>query len=251
MVPAEGLTTTDYLEAITDDGNRLTAAGRVAVEAPVEHCPGWTVEDLLDHVAGVYRFVAAIVTSGAADGPPRLEPENAPSGAAMVDYFADKHYALVTTLGATDADAPVWTWTPRNDAGYFFRRMTHESAVHRFDAENAVSPGMDPAAAVSGPLAVDGINEVTEVGMRFSVKGPRSNCYPKGTLHLHRTDGEGEWLLADAGGSLDVRLEHAKGDVALRGPASALFLYLWGRGRAGLELFGDESVADAWAEVAP
>lgn len=251
MAPAEPLTATAYLAAVTSDGKRLADAGRAGLGASVEHCPGWTVEELLGHVAGVYRFVETIVAAGAADGPPRLEQEDVPSGAALVDYFIEKHQKLVTTLTDTNPDAPVWTWTPRDDAGYFFRRMAHESSVHRFDAENAVSPGIDTATAIDAEAAVDGIDEVTEVGMRFSTKGPRSNCYPQGTLHLHRTDGEGEWLLADADGSLEVRREHAKGDAALRGSASGLYLYLWGRGRATLELFGDESVADAWAEVAP
>lgn len=229
----------------------MAEAGRAGLAAQVVHCPDWTVESLLGHVCGIYRFINAVVSGGALDGPPSLEAEEAPSGPAIVDYFSEKHAALVATLGAADPDAQIWTWSPRTDTGYFFRRMAHESSIHRFDAENAVSPGIDSTTAVDPDLAADGINEVIEVGMQFSMRGPRSDCYPPETLHLHRTDGEGEWLLADANGSLDVRHEHAKGDAAVRGPASALYLYLWGRGREGVEVFGDESVADAWAKVAP
>ena len=50
-----------------------------------------------------------------------------------------------------------------------------------------------------------------------------------GTLHLHCTDVEGEWLVARRDGEVTVTREHAKGDVAARGSASDLFLFLWGR----------------------
>jgi hypothetical protein len=46
-----------------------------------------------------------------------------------------------------------------------------------------------------------------------------------------------------------VRREHAKADVAVRGPASALELFLYNRrGPDGLEVFGDEAKAAAWTE---
>jgi hypothetical protein len=59
-------------------------------------------------------------------------------------------------------------------------------------------------------------------------------------VHLHCTDTEGEWLIVRAGDDLVVTREHAKGDVAARGTASDLMLYLWGRvGADPLEVFGD------------
>ena len=49
-------------------------------------------------------------------------------------------------------------------------------------------------------------------------------------------------------GRLDVRREHAKGDAALRGPAAALLLRLWGRDDSGggIEVVGSEDAAAAW-----
>jgi len=46
-----------------------------------------------------------------------------------------------------------------------------------------------------------------------------------------------------------VERAHAKGDAAVRGPASTLFLVLWGRlpiDTEGVELFGDRAVIDRW-----
>ena len=47
-----------------------------------------------------------------------------------------------------------------------------------------------------------------------------------------------------------VTREHAKGDVAMRAPASDLLLFLYGRvDRSAAEVFGDESLLDRWQEL--
>ena len=44
--------------------------------------------------------------------------------------------------------------------------------------------------------------------------------------------------------------EHAKGDVALRGPASDLFLVLLGRAAPeAVEVFGDPPAVNSWREL--
>src|SRR5436305_1965730 len=72
-----------------------------------------------------------------------------------------------------------------------------------------------------------------------------------GSVHLHATDGEGggEWWVGFSDGAVEVRHEHAKGDVVVRGPASDLLLFIWNRrGRDGLEVIGDDAMLDVWAE---
>ena len=75
------------------------------------------------------------------------------------------------------------------------------------------------------------------------------------TAHVHCTDTSGEWLLEfSAPGERILRREHAKGDVAFRGPAEGLMLYVWGRlpaDEAGVEIVGDTSLAARWTELAP
>ena len=75
--------------------------------------------------------------------------------------------------------------------------------------------------------------------------------YPDGSIHLHRTDGKGEWLIKPFGNEIVITREHAKGDVAVRGSALALLLFLWGRNPRGLEIFGDPNLAQAWGSLAP
>jgi hypothetical protein len=44
-----------------------------------------------------------------------------------------------------------------------------------------------------------------------------------------------------------VTLGHAKGDLAVRGPAAELLLWATNRRSSGVELFGDERLAAGWA----
>ena len=53
-----------------------------------------------------------------------------------------------------------------------------------------------------------------------------------------------------ADGASAIRREHAKADVAVRGPASDLELFLYNRrGSDGLEVFGDPAQMAAWSEA--
>jgi hypothetical protein len=67
-----------------------------------------------------------------------------------------------------------------------------------------------------------------------------------GTLHLHATDIEGEWLIGeDEEGQLKVERGHNKGDAALRATASNLLLMLYRRiGTERGEIMGDAGVVD-------
>jgi hypothetical protein len=72
---------------------------------------------------------------------------------------------------------------------------------------------------------------------------------------VHCTDTAGEWLIAfPAAGERVLSREHAKGDIAIRGPAEGLLLYVWGHRQAdaaGVETIGDAALAARWRELAP
>jgi predicted lipid carrier protein YhbT len=72
-----------------------------------------------------------------------------------------------------------------------------------------------------------------------------------GSVHLHSTDADGEWVVTepDPSSRLAVTHEHAKGDAAVRGSASDLLLLLWRRLNLDdhaerFEVFGDRAVVD-------
>jgi hypothetical protein len=100
----------------------------------------------------------------------------------------------------------------------------------------------DRTTPVDRALAVDGIDEFLDV---FLPEADTTRNLGNGTIHLHATDGEGEWLLTVDGAETQVERGHAKGDVAVRASASDLLLMLWRRvSPSGLDVLGDAPVLD-------
>lgn len=260
-----------YLGQIRSDAYRIAAVVTgtsldASLDAAVAACPGWSLRDLVVHVGRVHRWARTAVTE-------RVQPDVVPgeltadeaaatSAAGLAAWLSDGADALVSTLEATPDDAP--TWHPFGGdqvAAVWQRRQAHETMVHRWDAELAageVTP-MPPH------VASDGIDELFAVMLpRFLARGVLDEL-PTGSLHVHCTDVDGEWLVWADDGTLAMRREHAKGDAALRGPAAALLLHLWGRAtQAGntdaddsdtgvvtgqVDVVGDPAVADAWSAL--
>ena len=132
--------------------------------------------------------------------------------------------------------------------GWWRRRQALETAVHRWDAELTADRDAHP---LDADLAVDGIEELLlEFLPRW--KDTDQAKAMTGTLHLHSTDAESEWTVDMDASPPVVRREHAKGDAAIRGPASSLYLWLWNRTGADssdLEVFGSAAVVEAWQAI--
>jgi uncharacterized protein (TIGR03083 family) len=231
--------TQHYLDQFARNSERLgDAATAAGLDAVVPTCPGWTVTDLLQHVIRGDTWARTIVDQGVQGSTERVLPSDTdPSitGDALVKTFRDGAAALLETLTAVDPATPVWTFGAHDrTAAFWQRRRSQETAVHRYDAESAAGT----TTPVDAELAVDGIDEFAVVFLprladNFGAVGD-------GTVHVHCTDAEGEWLIAIRDGQATVTREHAKGDVAARGSASDLLLFLWGRVPAdSLEVFGD------------
>lgn len=228
----------DFLAAFERDGARFAADCEAAgLGAPVPSCPSWMVVDLLGHLTQVYGFWNAIVRERRTS-PEGLALPDRPADAALLDAFCEQHAALLGTLRDTDPTQVMWSWSPTGmSVGWLVRRMAHETAVHRWDADGAagsVTP-IDP------PLASDGIDEYLAEFLPWAA----ADAAPVGgTVHLHCTDTPGEWLVVPAGDGFTVTREHAKGDCAIRGAASDLLLALWRRvPLTAVDVIGDGEVA--------
>lgn len=236
------LTPEQYLNALRSDGAALAKAARTNLEAEVPSCPGWTMRDLVIHTAGVYKHKNEIVKDLIAE--PHSFTAASPPGAEdkLVEWFESWLDELAGTLEASDPGARAWNWSEGEQVvSFWHRRMAQETAVHRWDAQNAVGD----AAPIAPDLAADGIDELLYAFM----EGDRS-VGPDRSVHVHCTDPEletgGEWYVAMTDGRAPVSREHAKGDCALRGPASDLLLALWGRlPLDDVEVLGDRSAAEA------
>lgn len=235
-----------YLDAVAADGAALAAAARLGLDAQVPSCPEWKVADLVQHTGMVHAWVTEMVRSGATQRLSWRDLPKPPAPEGLADWFETGVDTLISTLRDADPDAPVWNWSPTPHVAAFWpRRMANETTVHRWDGQLAHgSPEPIPT-----ELAVDGIDEIIRVFIATDA-ADNPEVTLGGTLHLHTTDAEGEWLVDIADGKVDVRQEHGKGDAAIRGAASDLLLFLWGRTpAAALEVFGDQAVVDNWAKV--
>jgi len=237
------MTDIDYLRQLESDGQRFADALRMGpLRAPVAACPGWTVRDLAGHMGWVQRWADGVIKSGGAidqSALPELTADDDP-----VEYFVLGCAALVETLATADLAAPTWLlWRTEKVVGAWLRRQCHELALHRWDAEQAV--GLSPP--FDGALASDGIDEYFDIVIPRKIDRDGISL-PTGSLHVHCTDVHGEWLVKATDDSYELTREHAKGDVAWRGPAAALLLALWGRAERApaQQVFGDEALLDAW-----
>lgn len=235
-----------YLDALRSDSAALAAAARLGVDAKVPSCPEWTVADLVSHVGRIHRWVAEMVRTHASERPPRGEGAALPEGDGLAAWFEEVSAGVVDALSAAGDDEPVWNWsvTQPHTAAFWKRRMAHETAVHRWDAQLAHgSPAGFPAA-----LAKDGIDEILDTVLPTEASFKPETATLGGSLHLHTTDVEGEWLVRVGDGKVDVSYEHGKGDAAVRGTAEDVLLFVWGRKPAEeLEMFGDPAVLANWA----
>ena len=237
----------DYLASVRGDAQALAdAARRGRRDAPIAGCPGWDVDALLAHLGRIYQWVLAAVDLGGAS-PGKLPP--APTDRATYpDWLVAGSDELCRRLEVIDPAAPVWNFSlqPRV-AAFWPRRMALETAVHRWDGESALGDAQTIEASIEAALASEGIDEMFAVfaPLRLADRAVELG----GSLHVHCTDAEGEWTLSSNDGALVVDCGHAKGDAAVRGPASTLYLMLWRRvppDHPGLERFGNPEVLDCW-----
>jgi uncharacterized protein (TIGR03083 family) len=238
-----------YLEHVRADGTALAAAARKAPEAPVPTCPEWDMSGLVGHTSAVHHWVAGIVGTKATERPARRRPADFPAGPdALLAWYDEGLADLLEVLAKADPSELVWNWFDDKPAetGFWHRRMAHETAVHRWDAQAAAG---DPQ-PIDAALALDGIDEF--LGFLASWMADEPIEALTGSLHLHATDADGEWLLALAPDHLERRREHAKADAAIRASASDLFLWTVNRlpaDSAGLEIFGDRAIVDSWRQL--
>ncbi|GAA1754919.1 hypothetical protein GCM10009834_10240 [Streptomonospora arabica] len=154
------------------------------------------------------------------------------------------------------ADVPVWNFSGRRrQAGFWLRRMVHETSVHRADVAMTVGEPYE----VAPDVAADGISEWLDLvtGPGAAEARPEAAEALRGQgqkLHLHATDPRGlgqagEWMIHREPDGVTWHHGHQKADTALRGPAADLLLAFLGRipwTDERIEVLGDTSLLDHW-----
>ncbi len=150
---------------------------------------------------------------------------------------------LLAELAARDPEQPAWSWDAANQtAGFWYRRMAQEVAVHRVDVEDGAGVPVTP---VPPSLAEDGVDEL----LTAFISGDWSGDDDDPSLHGQRVQvraGQASWTVTLDRGSLRAVLDAGAAptpgavsssdgdsggpDAWIRGedPQDVL-LHLWGR----------------------
>jgi hypothetical protein len=252
---------TRHLQIVGDEGARVASVDPQHLADPVPALDGWDVERTIRHLGKIHRWVTAALQLPPDAGMDAIgEVPSLPKGPAAIEAYGAALAGLVDEFERRDPAAPVATFIGHGTVGWWLRRQAHELVIHRFDVEGAVhGAGGRPPAPIAVDAAADGIDEWARVflGTRWSQRfGALPQDLVGRSVHVHGTDdpaaadGE-EWLLRFGDDGVEVAATHAKGDVALRGPAAELELVLWRRRPLdGIDVIGDRAVAERLLEIA-
>jgi uncharacterized protein (TIGR03083 family) len=213
----------NLLDAVADESAAFLAAARLGLHAPVPSCPGWDVRSLVAHLGQVQRFHGAHLGRGVTTKPDGPVPQPPEDDAALLVWFEEGVALLLHGLRQVDPAAPAWTWAPHVEpvVAFWHRRMAHEAAVHRWDAESAHGRAQD----VTAWLAADGVDEVLAVHRPADWRDEPVTV--RGVVAVRLSDTGDHHVLRVAPDGLTTTDEEP--DAVLAGRASEVLLALWGR----------------------
>jgi uncharacterized protein (TIGR03083 family) len=225
---------------------------------PVPTCPAWTLAQLTAHVGFGHRWAAVIVERRATTPVPhdQVDDLQVPAGATeRRRWLLAGARRLGDAVREAGARTGVWTWADDRTAGFWLRRITHDTLVHCLDAELAVCRDV----TLAPDLAADSVSDLLDM---FSIL-PRIDDFPalaelRGsgqTLHFQATDPglgvAGEWLARRLPSGVAWEHGHGRADAALRGRALDLLLVLSRRAPldgSRVEASGDPDLLAHWLE---
>ena len=240
--------TFDWATELEREGGALGDAAAADLTAPVPAAPGWDTTELLRHVGLLYVRSSVILRTGTLERPSRKNGmlPDPPADGVLEWYRANLADLLVDIRAMDDPDRPAYSFAPAHQrAGFWPRRMAHETAVHRVDAEQAVER---PTLPIAPEFAADGLDELFTVFV--PALGAGRSPGDGRSVHVHATDADSEWVIRFEPGDAVATPVHSKGDAAVRGPAAELLLWLWGRRPIDdLEVLGDPDAAERLREL--
>lgn len=245
----------DHCDAIVAQTGLLARHVKGAdLSAPVPTCPGWDLGRLLRHVGADHRWAEEIVRTGAT-APTADDSVDDPDAYADLDdsalgsWLVEGAAGLAMTLRAAGADLRVWTPADERvvepSAGFWARRMTYETLLHRADADLVTGAEF----AVEEALAVGGVEEWLEFSTveeaYTPVTGEAELLGPGRAIHFD-AGGAGEWLVDLGGERPRWRRGSGRAPVSVRGPVTGLLLFLYERPAPDVETRGDSGLLELW-----
>lgn len=208
-----------YLPALRRADARFADAAASAVlargwAAHVPGCPGWTLADLVWHLAEVQRFWAWLVRTRAQDPSAYVQPVRHPDDE-LLAYGAARSAELEAALAGADPTERVWTWASQKDVAFVLRRQAQEATVHTVDVEQVLGD----VRPVPADVGLDGLDEWLEVMVPGVLPdGPPADAHP---VVFHAVDAGAERTLFAGSRPFPI--------ATLTGTAGDLLLAAWRR----------------------
>ncbi|WP_197322004.1 maleylpyruvate isomerase family mycothiol-dependent enzyme [Saccharomonospora sp. NB11] len=235
------------LDAIGYEAELLVEVSRSgSPEAAVPTCPGWTLSEVVRHVGSVHRAASHWVLHG--EAPRRWQRDPVP-GQTVQGYLRDGAEGLRDVLAARTPTTSAATWWDDDPtAGFWYRRMAHETTMHRVDAERAL--GVE-SSEIAHDVALDGIDEA--LLLWFGHRLPMLGVTGTRTATVAVAAAGCRWLARMTPESTVVRrssgAEPDEVDAVVSGEPEQVYLWLWGRqGPSAVSVAGDhDAVGQLWA----
>ncbi|MDX8056568.1 maleylpyruvate isomerase family mycothiol-dependent enzyme [Lentzea sp. BCCO 10_0798] len=233
---AEIINQTDLLVSTLNDAD-------LGIQVP--STPDWTLNQLLRHVGHAHRWADSMLRDRlpeidfSRNGAQLLSSYEGERASVLIPWLREGAASLAEVLREVDPDEMIAPLNGHPGPRVWSRRMAHETVIHRWDVCNALGVpfSLDPE------IAQDTLREWTGLALPYAFQrwpAETAALAGSGTVHLHATDAEAEFVIDLTGPSPVVEEGHAKASVALRGPVVDLVLAVYRRRTVdGLEVFGD------------
>lgn len=212
----------DHLSVLRSECARVSELARTVPHGtPIAPVAGWTVHDVLAHLAGDFLWVLGTLATRERPRVGLVAVET--RGAALCDEWDAVSVRLLDQLAGIDPSEPCPNFAQgdRGVLGFHARHQALETTIHRWDIESATGEH----APIDPVVAADGVAELFEVYTRryapHRLEGP---------LTLACSDTANGWLVTPAqrDGFVDIE-PWAGGGADVEARADDLLLLLWQR----------------------
>lgn len=241
----------DYRSIISNESSRLIEIiSDGPLHSPVRGTPGWDLAGLGAHLVDVQTWATHIIINGepSESAPPTPGPGN------EAEALTHSSTQLLAALDAANPEDPCWNFTKAQQTkAFWFRRQALEVAVHRWDAESAVTP--EPA-DLTPEVAADVIDEY--LGHMLQRVGDREGLdlsIMTDPICIQCTDSDrignqSDWTIEMADGQVIVSDQRQAASATLQAPAAAIALFLYNRiPEHAVSIVGDRAALDPWSAL--
>ena len=222
------LTRHEYVDHIKRDYALMMQALAGPV-VPVPSCPEWDTNDLAVHMGMVYLHQAFVVENG--ERPHNEEHLASVDGIDQpIELLAAGFEAIIAALDLAREERKTWSWHHSDfSVDFWFRRMAHETVIHRCDAQ--IARGL--TCEIDESLALDGVDEVLDfLPLLGSWSGAPNVDFGIVSVAAQTSTGTKFWTLTFTSELAAVVQAHdvdPQARLVISGDAVAMDLYLWGR----------------------